>query len=99
MIGVFGEKFNLRGNYIGSDEFSCSFYCGDGYKYALNNKIDYGSKAEVGDKIDLILNLTTSYGTVEYVKNGKSMGTAFSGVKLLGKLRFGVSSYTNNDCF
>jgi hypothetical protein len=50
-------------------------------------------KSEVGDKIDLILNLTTSYGTVEYVKNDISMGIAFSGVKLLGKLWFGVSSY------
>ena len=81
MIGIFGEKFNIRANFIGSDDQSVGFYCGDGAKYSRDVKIPYGVKCENGDKIDLILDLTTSYGTMEFKRNGKTFGTAFSGIK------------------
>jgi hypothetical protein len=45
MIGVFGDKFNFRGNYVGSDEFSCSYYCANGRKYARSKDIEFGAKA------------------------------------------------------
>ncbi len=61
--------------------------------------MDYGVKSSTGDIVDLVLNLTTTYGTVEFIRNGLSMGIAFSGVKQLGKLWFGVSGYSNTDAF
>lgn len=45
MIGVFNDKFNFRGNYIGSDEYSCSYYGNNGNKYARSTNIEYGVKA------------------------------------------------------
>jgi hypothetical protein len=54
----------------------------------------YGKRLYINDKIHCTLNLTTSYGTVAYaVNNGASLGIAFYGIKKLGKLWFGVSSY------
>jgi hypothetical protein len=97
--GVGGEKFNSRTTTVGADEFSCAYYFLNGNKWTRLREVEYDTRAEVGDKIDLILNLTSSYGTVEYLKNDISMGIAFSGVKKLGKLWFAVSSMSSTDRF
>jgi hypothetical protein len=98
LIGIFSEKFtNIRSNYIGSDDYSNSFYCYNGNKYTKSNSIIYGTKCENGDKIDLILDLTTSYGTMEFKRNGKTFGIAYSGIKYLGNLYFGLSFYDPGD--
>ena len=49
---------------------------------------------ENGDKIELILNLTTRYGTMEIIRNGRSLGIAYSGIKKNGDLYFGVTGHT-----
>lgn len=66
---------------MGNDETTFSFNAADGTKYTRGQSIPYGVKCEAGDVISVILDLTTSYGTVEYLRNNVSMALAFTDVK------------------
>ncbi len=78
---IFNDRYNIRNLYIGSDDYSEGFFCFDGTKQYRSYGTYYGTLCSVGDTIDLILDLATTYGTVEYIKNGLSLGTAFIVVK------------------
>jgi hypothetical protein len=71
----------FKSNFVGAEENSFSFFAADGSKFTRGVNIPYGIKCETGDVISVILDLTSSYGTVEFLRNDISMSTAFTDVK------------------
>ncbi len=72
VIGIFSDKFDIRASNIGRDDNSDGYYCFNGIKTSRGVDIPYGSSCAIGDTIDLILDLTNTYGTVEIIRNGLS---------------------------
>jgi hypothetical protein len=71
-IGFFWENFNYRGTHIGYDDYSRSYFCNNGYLRMRATGVPFGKPIENNDKVDVILDLTTSFGTVEYFINGNT---------------------------
>ena len=97
LIGVVSEKFKIRDNHIGADENSWSYYVENGNKCIRAKEIPYGTRSEIGDLIDVTLDLDCNFGKLEVFRNGIPMGILATGIKNKCPLFFGVSCKHKND--
>ena len=57
MLGVVRENFTLDNSYIGSDNYSWSFYLASGEKYTLGQGTYYTDPIQPGDNITITMDL------------------------------------------
>jgi len=92
IIGVINDSHQLN-THLGAYNTGWG-YIASGYKnHASSSGLAYGEKYGAGDTITLILNL--SKGTIEFKKNKKSQGVAFTNIK--GPVYLAISGTTQSN--
>jgi len=95
-FGLLSKPDNIAGG-IGILPNSWAYDFSSGSKYLSGGSaIQYGSPGSLMDEITIKIDLTET-GTLEYLKNGDSMGIAFSGLKQAGSLYFAFSVAYSTD--
>lgn len=81
-VGVLPDATILRTQYVGLFPNSVAFSPFTGKKVFYGGFVDYSTPCVNGDTITMTVDLRPYQNTVEYAKNGLSMGVAFAGLNM-----------------
>ncbi|MBP1906675.1 hypothetical protein J2Z32_003339 [Paenibacillus turicensis] len=91
-IGVSNKSFGISSVALSTSAYRRAYYTINGYKLPENTP--YGSSTAVGNIIGVALDLDN--GTLEFYKNGVSMGISHTNVKELGEVEIYPTLSTQN---
>ncbi|MBD8840370.1 hypothetical protein IFU39_21385 [Paenibacillus sp. CFBP 13594] len=91
-IGVSNKSFSLTGNIVADSSMWRTYYGNSGNKYPENSA--YSTVWDVGNVVGVALDLNK--GTLEFFKNGVSIGVSHTNVKELGEVYPTLGSFSSN---
>jgi len=94
-VGFADEEFSAgRGNGVGDDKHSWGFDGNRVCKWGNAGQAAYGTSWKDGDVLGCAIDFDTK--EVSFYLNGKTMGVAFNGIAVTGKIRVAASAQGNN---